>query len=136
MSCDLCQRIEAAAPDTVVFGDERFVVFQAGDVPGWLTIATRRHAEGMDGLDDEEATELGRLLRRCAAALRSATGADRIHAVYLGENARHCHVGLFPRRPEQSSLFGNESLLAEMRSLGDPAAASALRGTVRDALAG
>lgn len=136
MSCDLCQRIEAAPPDTVVFADERFVVFQAGDVPGWITIASRRHAEGMDGLDDTEAAGLGEVLRRSMAALRSATGADRIHAVYLGENARHCHVGLFPRQPEQSSLFGNESLLAEMGSLGDPAAAGALRGRLRDALAG
>jgi diadenosine tetraphosphate (Ap4A) HIT family hydrolase len=136
MSCDLCGRIEAAPPDAVVLADDQFVVFQVGDVPGWITVATRRHAEGMEGLDEVEAARLGEVLRRVTAALRSATGADRVHAVYLGEHARHCHVGLFPRRPEQPSLFGNEALMAEMRSLGDGAAAGTVRGALRDALAG
>lgn len=43
-------------------------------LPGWLVLVARRHVEAIDELTDEEAAELGVLLRQTWAALRHTTG--------------------------------------------------------------
>jgi len=136
MSCGICERLGASPDEAVVYADEEFIAFSTADVPGWITVATRRHVEGMDGLDDAQAPRLGDALRRTMGAVRQATGAERVHAVYLGEHARHCHFWLFPRHDGQPPLFGNERLIAEIGDFADPGAAASVRAAIRDALMG
>lgn len=40
------------------------------EVPGWLALFPRRHADSADALSDDEADGLGRALRRSSEAIR------------------------------------------------------------------
>jgi diadenosine tetraphosphate (Ap4A) HIT family hydrolase len=72
-------------------------------LPGWLVLVARRHVAAIDELSDEEAAELGVLLRRVSAALRQVTGCLKTYAVQFAEQAEHPHVHfhVIPRLPEQ-----------------------------------
>ena len=61
-------------------------------LPGWLVLVARRHVAAIDELTDEEAAELGVLLRRVSAALRQVTGCVKTYAVQFAEQAEHPHV--------------------------------------------
>jgi diadenosine tetraphosphate (Ap4A) HIT family hydrolase len=61
-------------------------------LPGWLVLAARRHIEAIDELTDDEAAELGRLLRRVSAALKEVTGCVKTYVMQFAEAAEHPHV--------------------------------------------
>src|SRR5437763_909283 len=134
MSCQVCDLLATRADDALVFDDELFAAVQIGEVPGWIMLATKEHVEGLEGFGDAHADGFGRFARRAVAALKEATAADRIGLVYLGEHARHFHLGLFPRQPDQPSLFSNDALIAEMESGGDAAASASVRAAMRASL--
>jgi diadenosine tetraphosphate (Ap4A) HIT family hydrolase len=72
-------------------------------LPGWLVLVARRHVAAIDELTDEEAAELGVLLRRVSAALRQVTGCVKTYAVQFAEQAEHPHVHfhVIPRLADQ-----------------------------------
>ena len=61
-------------------------------LPGWLVLVARRHVEAIDELTDEEAAELGVLLRQTSAALREVTGCVKTYVCQFAEQAEHPHV--------------------------------------------
>ncbi len=61
-------------------------------LPGWLVLVARRHVAAIDELTDEEAAELGVLLRRASAALRVVTGCVKTYVCQFAEQAEHPHV--------------------------------------------
>ena len=61
-------------------------------LPGWLVLVARRHVEAIDELTDEEAAELGVLLRQTSAALRHTTGCVKTYVCQFAEQAEHPHV--------------------------------------------
>lgn len=61
-------------------------------LPGWLVLVARRHVAAIDELTDEEATELGILLRRSSAALRQVVGCVKTYVCQFAEQAEHPHV--------------------------------------------
>ena len=61
-------------------------------LPGWLVLVARRHVAAIDELTDEEAAELGLLLRRVSAALRVVTGCLKTYVCQFAEQAEHPHV--------------------------------------------
>lgn len=61
-------------------------------LPGWLVLVAHRHVEAIDELTDEEAAELGVLLRYTSAALREVTGCVKTYVVQFAEAAEHPHV--------------------------------------------
>ncbi|MCW3001047.1 MAG: hypothetical protein JWQ20_345 [Conexibacter sp.] len=134
MACGICDVVAAPSPDALVYEDDLFLGYQLAEVPGWVTVASKVHVDGPGALDDAQADGFGRVARSVTRALQAATGADRVHMVYLGENSRHFHAGFFPRRPDQPALLGNEGLLAELGSAADPDRAAEVRRAVRDAL--
>ena len=73
------------------------------DRPGWLVLVARRHVVAIDELTDEEAAELGVLLRPVSAALRVATGCVKTYVVQFAEQAEHPHVHfhVIPRLADQ-----------------------------------
>jgi diadenosine tetraphosphate (Ap4A) HIT family hydrolase len=54
----------------------------------------------VDELTAPEARALGPLLQRACAALRAATGAERVYTLFLGEAVAHLHFHLIPRAPD------------------------------------
>lgn len=61
-------------------------------LPGWLVLVARRHIEAIDELTDEEASELGVLLRRASVALREITGCVKTYVMQFAEAEGHGHV--------------------------------------------
>ena len=72
-------------------------------LPGWLVLVARRHITAIDELTDEEAAELGVLLRRASAALREVVGCVKTYVVQFAEQAEHPHVHfhVIPRMADQ-----------------------------------
>jgi diadenosine tetraphosphate (Ap4A) HIT family hydrolase len=72
-------------------------------LPGWLVLVVRRHIEAIDELTDEEAVELGVLLRRVSMALKEITGCLKTYVIQFAEMAEHPHVHfhLVPRMANQ-----------------------------------
>jgi diadenosine tetraphosphate (Ap4A) HIT family hydrolase len=83
-------------------------------LPGWLVLVARRHIEAIDELTDEEAVELGILLRRVSLALKEVTGCLKTYVIQFAEMAEHPHVHfhIIPRmanQPEErrsTKIFG------------------------------
>ena len=72
-------------------------------LPGWLVLVARRHIEAIDELTDEEAVELGILLRRVSLALKEVTGCLKTYVIQIAEAAEHPHVHfhIIPRMANQ-----------------------------------
>ena len=72
-------------------------------LPGWLVLVVRRHIEAIDELTDDEAIELGRLVRRVSIALWEATGCVKTYVVQFAEHEDHPHVHfhIVPRMENQ-----------------------------------
>ena len=76
----------------------------ATSLPGWMVLVARRHVEAIDELTDEEALELGALLRQVSAALRETVQCERSYVVQFAEAAghRHVHFHIIPRMSDLS----------------------------------
>jgi diadenosine tetraphosphate (Ap4A) HIT family hydrolase len=72
-------------------------------LPGWLVLVTRRHITALDELTEEEAYELGDLIRRCSKALKVTTGCVKTYVAQFAEQAEHPHVHfhIVPRMADQ-----------------------------------
>ena len=72
-------------------------------LPGWLVLVARRHIEAVDELTEEEAVELGILLRRVSLALKEVTGCLKTYVIQFAEAAEHPHVHfhVIPRMADQ-----------------------------------
>ncbi len=72
-------------------------------LPGWLVLVAQRHITAIDELTDQEAAELGVLLRRASAALRQVTGCAKTYVCQFAEQAEHPHVHfhVIPRLADQ-----------------------------------
>jgi diadenosine tetraphosphate (Ap4A) HIT family hydrolase len=72
-------------------------------LPGWLVLVARRHVEAIDELTDDEAVELGRLIRRASIALREVTGCIKTYVIQFAEHEDHPHVHfhIVPRMEDQ-----------------------------------
>lgn len=64
---------------------------------GWVILDLLRHAEGIDALLPEEASELALLLVDAAAAAKAATGCERVYLLAFAEAVPHLHLHLAPR---------------------------------------
>lgn len=81
-------------------------------LPGWLVLVARRHIEAVDELTDEEASELGVLLRRVSAALRTVTGCVKTYVVQFAEHKDHPHVHfhIIPRMADLSDDYRSTNI--------------------------
>jgi diadenosine tetraphosphate (Ap4A) HIT family hydrolase len=108
--CLICQQ-EQADPRDVVFADEGWSagIIAGYDVPGWVILRLRRHAEGFGQLTDTELAQFGRRVRDVISAVRTVTGAVATYLFIFGEANPHLHALITPRTAET----------AEDRRLGD-----------------
>ncbi len=132
--CLLCD-MEAATDDRVVFRDERWAaeVISGYDVPGWVVLRVRRHAERLAGLDEHELATFGVRARDVSAAVGEATGAATTYLMVFGENHRHFHALIAARGDDVPEDRRSGDLLKLRLERADPAAAVALIPTMRAA---
>jgi diadenosine tetraphosphate (Ap4A) HIT family hydrolase len=91
--CLICAT-DDAPEDAVVFRDDLWAaeVVPGYEVPGWVFLRARRHAELLTGLDPQELATLGFRARDLVAAMSEATGAPAVYLMGFGENYRHFHM--------------------------------------------
>ena len=72
-------------------------------LPGWLVLIARRHITAIDELTEDEAVELGLLIRRVSQILKTITGCTKTYVIQFAEAADHPHVHfhIVPRMPDQ-----------------------------------
>lgn len=68
-------------------------------VAGQGFIALKRHCEDMAELYDEEAHDLGIMMRRVSLALTHTIAPARVHMAVYAEEVRHLHLHVTPRMP-------------------------------------
>ena len=61
-------------------------------LPGWLVLVVRRHLSAVDELTEEEALELGSLLRKSSKALKEVVGCEKTYVIQFAEHPEHPHV--------------------------------------------
>ncbi len=61
-------------------------------LPGWLVLVVRRHLSAIDEMTEEEAAELGILLRRTSKALKEVVGCEKTYVLQFAEHPEHPHV--------------------------------------------
>ncbi len=107
MTCELIDRRDRgeAPPWDMIHRADHWDLVHAYNtsLPGWLVLVARRHVAAIDELTDEEATELGILLRRSSAALRQVVGCVKTYVCQFAEQAEHPHVHfhIVPRMADQ-----------------------------------
>ena len=106
-TCELVARRNAgeAPPWDAIYRSQYWDVVHSFNtsLPGWLVLVARRHMAAIDEMSDEEAVELGRLLRRVSLALKEATGCVKTYVIQFAEAADHPHVHfhVVPRMADQ-----------------------------------
>jgi len=96
MTCELVQRRDAGeAPlwDSIYRTPYWDIAHNYNTaLPGWLVLVARRHIEAIDELTEDEAVELGQLLRRVSVVLKAVTGCAKTYVIQFAEMAEHPHV--------------------------------------------
>ena len=72
-------------------------------LPGWLVLVLQRHIESLDELTDQEAVELGLLIRRVSLSLKTVVGCVKTYVIQFAEHEDHPHVHfhIVPRMTNQ-----------------------------------
>jgi diadenosine tetraphosphate (Ap4A) HIT family hydrolase len=102
-TCELLERRdrgEAPDWDAIVRTDAWDVVHcDSTSLLGWIVLVLRRHVAAVADLTDDEAVELGPLVRRVSRALHDLWGCEKTYIVQFAEHPahRHVHVHVIPR---------------------------------------
>ncbi|MBL7486839.1 hypothetical protein I6A60_18165 [Frankia sp. AgB1.9] len=135
-ACLLCAT-EDAEDASVVFRDELWAaeIVPGYEVPGWIILRARRHAERITGLSDEELDSFGRRARDLVAAVSEVMDAPSTYLLVFGENYPHFHVLVAPRGAHVPSDRRAGDILKLRLESADALAARALVPALRAALA-
>jgi diadenosine tetraphosphate (Ap4A) HIT family hydrolase len=138
-ACFICRKhrgLEAAPPGGYLYADAHWLVCHAPAdiaVPGQVFVEARGHWLDLAAMPPEEATTYGVLLHKLSAAIKRATGAERVYVLTMIEDIPHFHAWLIPRQPEVAAR--GVAFLAEEHSCTEDeavAAAEALRAALAD----
>ncbi len=66
-------------------------------VLGWLVLKTKRHTEGITGMNSDEAKELGEILNIIPKLQENICNASQIYVICFTELVKHLHIHLIPR---------------------------------------
>ncbi len=134
--CLLCATEDADAA-SVVFRDPLWAaeVVPGYDVPGWVILRVRRHAERITGLSDEELDAFSYRLRDLVAAVSAVMDAPATYMLVFGENYPHFHVLVTPRGPDVPVDRRAGDILKLRGQTAHPTAARRMVPALRDAYA-
>ena len=99
--------------DNVVWSDERWLLVRFPEPPGVRFIAMlmpRAHLD-LDDLDDQHASELGRLAVRLSRAVGKLDGVGRVHLNKWGDGGAHLHLFVLARPAGLVQLRGSNLAL-------------------------
>lgn len=132
--CPICG-LEQADADTTVFCDERWAahVVPGYDVPGWVILRVRRHAERITGLDADELATFAQRAQDLTAAVAEATAAPATYLMVFGENYPHFHALIAARGTDVPPELRGGNLVRLRTERADAAAALALIPPMRAA---
>lgn len=93
--CSACAGFD---PERIVWEDEHWVLNAqpASGLPLVLTLSTRDH-EDAGQIDDDLASEFGRISNRLVRIIESLPGIGRVHVNRWGDGSAHFHVWFFAR---------------------------------------
>lgn len=135
-ACLLCAT-EGADEADIVFRDELWAaeVVAGYEVPGWVILRARRHAERLVGLSSGELDVFAYRLRDLVAAVSEVMAAPTTYQLVFGENYKHFHV-LVAARGEDVPVDRRGGDLLKLRTeSADPVAARQRVPALRDAYA-
>ena len=96
VTCELVERRdrgEAPPWDRIHRTERRDVAHAFGTrIEGWLVLVLRRHATSLADLTDDEATELGQLVKRVSGALQTVLRCPKTYVAQFAEAPGHPHV--------------------------------------------
>jgi diadenosine tetraphosphate (Ap4A) HIT family hydrolase len=95
-------------PRPPVWSDERWTLTVPSAASGVfvMILEARRHVDFAD-LDDDLASELGRLSVHLARAIEALPHVARAHVYRIGDGGEHLHIWFFARPAEQLQLRGS-----------------------------
>jgi len=104
--CPECVGID---PDRIVWEDEHWVLTQPGaptGLPLVLMLHTREH-EDFGQLDDELASQFGRISNRLVRIIENLPNIGRVHVSRWGDGGAHFHVWFFARTKGLMPVLGS-----------------------------
>ena len=104
--CGACAGFDPAA---VVWEDERWVLTHPGapsGLPLVLVLHSREHLD-LGGLDDERASEHGRISNRLVRIVEHLPEIGRVHVSRWGDGGSHLHTWFFARTARLSNVLGS-----------------------------
>jgi diadenosine tetraphosphate (Ap4A) HIT family hydrolase len=105
--CPTCH--EGIDPRRVVWDDEHWVLAHPGapsGLPLVLTLHTKEHLD-FGELDDDLASELGRISNRLVRIMEHLPHIGRVHVNRWGDGGAHCHVWFFARTERMTDVLGS-----------------------------
>lgn len=146
-NCQTCARIAArnrgeAPPWDSIYRAQHWDVVHSynSGLLGWLVVIARRHIAALDEMTDDEAVELGRMVRAVSNSLKAHTGCAKTYVVQFAEHPDHPHVHfhVIARMPEQPDDYKGPLIfrylgVADAEHVSE-AAMNALAGQVREDL--
>lgn len=107
--CDICTDPD---PTRVVWEDEHWVLIHPGrpsGLPIVLTLHSREHLDYGD-LDDELASQFGRISSRLVRIMENLPEIGRVHVDRWGDGGSHLHVWFFARTARLAHVRGSTAL--------------------------
>ena len=108
--CQACA--EGADPDRIVWEDERWVLIHQGapsGLPLVLILNTREHQD-FGELDDDLASEMGRITNRLVRIIEHLPHIGRVHVNRWGEGGAHAHLWFVARTERLTSVRGSHAI--------------------------
>lgn len=104
--CDACAGFD---PELIVWEDEHWVLNaqpEPSGLPLVLTLSTREH-EDAGQIDDDLASEFGRISNRLVRIIEGLPGIGRVHVNRWGDGSAHFHVWFFARPAGFAQIKGS-----------------------------
>lgn len=102
--CVVCRTVQGLTPPLggIVYASAHWMFYLRAQpllVAGQGFVVLKRHCEDMAELSDDEASDLGPMLRHVAHALNATIAPARVHLAVYAEEVRHLHFHVTPRMP-------------------------------------
>ena len=107
-----CAGCAGFADERVVWEDEIWVLTHHGapsGLPLVLTLHTREHQD-MGSLDDEQASQLGRITNRLVRIIENLPNIGRVHVSRWGDGGSHFHLWFVARTSRMTNVLGSPAI--------------------------
>ncbi|MGA8258052.1 MAG: hypothetical protein WB767_15905 [Nocardioides sp.] len=108
-SCRSCAGFDA---DTIVWEDDVWVLTHGGapsGLPLVLALHTREHLD-MGNLDDDLASQLGRITNRLVRIIENLPNIGRVHVNRWGDGGSHFHQSFYARTARLTNVLGSPAM--------------------------